>query len=313
MQFRSNVIHRGSTGLMALHYALEDICIGKRCIISVDASTDNTGYAIIDITSGELICTMQLKRESENLAQYGMKSQYVLGKIFEQCPSIEYIVYEEPFIQWVQSATVLIGLRAFYYSFVEEQKAKGRVLEMIEIANTKWKKVFLAPKKLPPSSAEHKGMIASKFKELFPNIEVTQDEMDASGLGLSFIQEYKEKGLGGVKEELVSKAKVHPFKYNVEFLGADSLDDCLEELSYCMNGYKIPKKVMENGLKVESISSRGKFDNYVYKAMGESDCLLLVEFKSNTHANVILEHKLGYLAEDYDYLYALIWRKSRKQ
>lgn len=313
MKYKSNVVYRGGTsGLKALHYSIDDIHIANNCIVSVDASTDNTGYAIIDLLSGELICTMQLKKEDENLAQYGKKSQLILGKLFEQCPNIRYIVYEEPFIQWVQSATVLIGLRAFYYSFIEDQKSKGRQVEMIEIANTKWKREFLYPSKLPQLSAEHKGAIANKFKELYPGIEVTQDEMDAAGLGLSFVKRYMESGLDGVKEQLESKTKAHPFKYNVEFIGAETLDDCLSDLEISLSDFKIPQRVIDNGIRIESIGSRGKFDNYVYKAMGDGDNLLIIEFKSTAHANIVLEHRLGYLAESYSHLYAIIWRKSRK-
>jgi len=76
---------------------------------------------------------------------------------------------------------------------------------------------------------------------------------------------------------------------------------------------KVPKKVLEIGMQFCDIDGRGLFDKHVYRLMGDEDKLLVVKFASKHHGNVVLEHRIGYLAETYDYIYAFVWRKTRKK
>ena len=46
--------------------------------------------------------------------------------------------------------------------------------------------------------------------------------------------------------------------------------------------------------------------------MGSDDKLLIVKFPSDTHSDIILNYNLGAMSVQFDYIYALIWRKTRK-
>ena len=54
------------------------------------------------------------------------------------------------------------------------------------------------------------------------------------------------------------------------------------------------------------------FDNKVYELMDGEDLLLILGFSNKHHGNMILKHRVGHLTAQYDTIYALVWRKSRK-
>jgi hypothetical protein len=134
---------------------------------------------------------------------------------------------------------------------------------------------------------------------------VSQDEIDAICMGFVATVQMKE----GNEESLESKKKVHPFQYNISFIGADDDDSMITEFA---DTYKGPAKLLENGISLVELTSTMNFDKRVYEAMGQDDKILIMKFSSNHHGNLILKYKIGYLSASYDYIYAVVYRKSRK-
>ena len=66
----------------------------------------------------------------------------------------------------------------------------------------------------------------------------------------------------------------------------------------------VPAKVLSNGIMMVELKGKGKWDENIYREMGGEDKLLIVKFPSNRYGNVILENRLGHLAEEYDYIYS---------
>ena len=44
----------------------------------------------------------------------------------------------------------------------------------------------------------------------------------------------------------------------------------------------------------------------------DDDKLLIIKFSAKTHGDLVLKHKVGHLSAQYEYLYALVWRVTRK-
>ena len=70
-------------------------------------------------------------------------------------------------------------------------------------------------------------------------------------------------------------------------------------------------KILENGIVFRELLKE-RFENKIYELMGNDDKVLVLKFSSNTHGNIILQYKIGNLAADYKYIYAIIWRKYRR-
>ena len=51
---------------------------------------------------------------------------------------------------------------------------------------------------------------------------------------------------------------------------------------------------------------------HIYDTMSDEDKLLIIKFNTKYHGDIILKHKVGNLAAQYDNLYALVWRVTRK-
>ena len=44
----------------------------------------------------------------------------------------------------------------------------------------------------------------------------------------------------------------------------------------------------------------------------DDDKILIIKFSSKHHGNIVLEHRIGQLAAQYEYIYAIVWRVTRK-
>lgn len=291
--------------------SLEEIQIPNESIISIDGSTDNTGISLIANENREILYTLAIKREdSETPVQYKVKLKRFLTELLLSRRRITRSFYEEPFLQYAETAKVLMMLRTSVEEVIAENSPHLDYLKAVEVSNTKWKKIFLAPDTVPNGHNEQKKAVMNKLLAKYPWLKgITQDEADACGLGIASLSKVE----GHFEEQLVSKKPAKPFKYEIRFIGADN-DDCMfEELTYSRKEWKIPEKVMENGIEVVDIDGRGLFDKKVYANMGSEDKLLILSFKPTTNGNIILKHNIGYLASTSERLYAVVWRKSRKK
>lgn len=287
---------------------LEDIKVPVKATLNIDGSTDNTGIAIVRESDGALYYSCSFKREKqETPVQYKIRLKEAVKKILLNNRVIERVYYEEPFMGYVTSIANLMMLRTFVEELVIENEDTLGHVKHKEINNMKWKKEFLNPDKVPQGTELQKEAVRRRMLNYLPFLEpITQDEIDAYAMG--FVATVKIKN--GEEYQLESKKKAKPFKYEVLFAGGDSDDDIM---GYLMEIYNGPKEILANGITLEEIKSRVNFEKAIYENMGSDDRLLIIKFSSNTHGNVILEHRIGNLAATYKYIYALVWRKNRKR
>ena len=71
-------------------------------------------------------------------------------------------------------------------------------------------------------------------------------------------------------------------------------------------------RIRKNGVSLLELSKKQDFDRAVYDTVGEKDSIGILKFSSDTHCNVVLSNKIGNLAAQYEYIYAIVWRKTRK-
>ena len=309
MIIRNRVITRVDNGYCLLDIEKDKLAQIKRDVmLGIDGSTSNTGISIIDYSSGNILGCMSLKREDdESAVRYKVRfKEYMLYLM--STLSIKTIFYEQPFIDADRpdSVKALFMLRTTIEEIKIEQEPRFDGIELIEVPNTKWKKALL-PDKVPNGTKAQKKAVRDYIVKTLPVLEgLTEDEYDGIGLGIAGFKAIR----GGDATDLGANKKAKPFKYNVEFIGADDDTEFLEEYAEEVSKYKIPKVVLDNGAFIVSINGKGLFDNNVYKEMGDNDCVLIIKFSSKHHSNVVLEHRLAPLTH-YNFIYAVIWRKSR--
>ena len=297
-----------STGEISLSECnIEDIRVSDVSVMSIDGSTTNTGVGILRKSDGALFYSCSFAREDgETPVQYKVRLKRSISKILSLNHLIDTVYYEEPFIGYAEAAKNLLMLRTFIEEMIVENEPDYDYLKHLEVNNMKWKKLFLAPDKCPQGTELQKAAVRKKLEGFMPYLKVvTQDEIDAICLGFIATVQLKD----GSDDDLQSKKKAHAFQYNIEFIGADTDDDMITEFSDTYSG---PKSILQNGIVLTQIGNTGNFDKHVYEAMGNEDKVLIVKFSSNHHCNLILKYKLGNLSTTFDYLYAVIWRKSRK-
>ena len=300
----------GELDLIPINIA--DIRMKKKAIMSLDGSTTCTGCAIIEEDTGNICGLIAFKRDKahdESKVRYKVEFKRAVYDILIRNRAIERVYYEEPFIGYAEAAASLMMLRSSVEELIIENEPALDYIKYDEINNKKWKRLFLAPDKCPTGTELEKEAIKKKMIGYIPLMErVTQDEIDAASMGFVAVKYLKE----GSEEDLKSKKKTKPFQYNIKFIGADCDDAMLQEYMDNLNDFKVPQKVMNNGIKIKHIDGYGTFDNKVYENMGDEDLLLILSFSNKHHGNIILKYKIGYLSAQYDTIYALIWRKSRK-
>lgn len=285
----------------------DDLIISGDAIMAIDGSTTNTGIAILRKKDGALYYSCSCAREKgETPVQYKVRLKKFVNNIIFRNRMLDTVYYEEPFIGYAEAAKNLLMLRTFIEELIVENEPKYDYLAHHEINNMKWKRLFLAPDKCPAGTELQKAAVRTKLEGFMPYLKsVTQDEIDAISMGfVATVQISK-----GLQEELDSKKKTHPFQYNITFIGADDDDEMAIQL---MDVYSGPKQLLGNGITLTEISGTGNFDKAVYSSMGSDDKIVIIKFSSKHHSNLVLKHRIGSLAASYDYLYAVVWRKTRK-
>jgi len=286
---------------------IDTVVLPESCVMAIDGSTTNTGIAILRKRDGGFYYSISVKREpNETPVQYKVRLKKMVEGLLVKNRVIEHVYYEEPFLGYAEAAKNLFMLRTFVEELIVEQEPNLNYLGHTEISNMKWKKIFLDPVKVPQGTVNQKAEVRKKLEGYLPYLStITQDEIDAIAMGYSALLMIKLQTEG----KLESKKKVTPFKYNVEFIGADYDDAMLEEFNEVV---KAPQKVLENGVKLVDIPNTILFDNAVYKHMEDEDKILILKFRKDHHGNVILKHRIGQLAAQFPYIYAIVWRKNRK-
>lgn len=298
-------------GIIMSEIQPEDIKVDNYAILSIDGSTTNSGLAIHREYDGALLYSMKATRESsgETPVHYKIRLKRAVMDILRRNEHITQIYYEEPVVANITAISNLFMLRSFVEEMIIENEPDFDYIKHYEISNMRWKKEFLAPDKVPQGTDNQKKAVRAKMEGYLPFLNaVSQDEIDAICMGWVATQYMRDDKGGG--EALKSKKKAKPFKYNIEFIGADEDDNMLVEL---WDIYKGPKKLLENGISFTEIDRKTNFDKHVYDTMGaEDDKLLIIKFSSKHHGDLILKHKVGNLSAQYEYLYALVWRVTRK-
>lgn len=288
---------------------VEQLKVSDVCVMAIDGSTSNTGVAILRERDGALHFSCAFSREKskgETPVQYKVRLKKEISKILINNTNIQTVYYEEPFIGYKSAVPNLMMLRTFVEEAIIENEPVLDYVKHEEINNKKWKKLFLAPDKCPNDSEQEKTAIRKKLETYLPFLsEVTQDEIDAIAMGFAATVQIK----NGEEDELKSKKKPKAFQYNIRFIGADNDDDMLLEFG---DVYEGPNYLLENGVSLTTCKGTSDFDKHVYTEMGNDDKVLIVKFSSNKHGNIILQYRIGHLAATYTYIYAIIWRKSRK-
>lgn len=296
-------------GIIMMDCALEDINVQQYAILSIDGSTSNSGLAILRESDGALMYSMCATRDSsgETPVHYKIRLKRQVADILRRNKYIQQTYYEEPIIHNISSVSSLFMLRTFIEEMIIENEPDFNYMKHYEISNMRWKKLFLAPDKVPSGTENQKRAVRAKLEQFLPFLnKVTQDEIDAICMGFVACTTLKN---GGTGDDLQSKKKARPFKYNSVFIGANSDDDMLAEFQDIYNG---PVKLLENNISFTDISGKTNFDQHIYNTMGQDDKVLIIKFSSKHHGNVVLEHRIGNLAAQYDYIYAIVWRVTRK-
>lgn len=297
-------------GIIMMDCALEDINVQQYAILSIDGSTSNSGLAILRESDGALMYSMCATRDDsgETPVHYKIRLKRQVADILSRNKYIQQVYYEEPVVANITSVANLFMLRTFIEEMIIENEPEFDYIKHYEISNMKWKKLFLAPDKVPAGTENQKKAVRDKVELSLPFLnKVTQDEIDAICMGYVTCVHLIN---GGEAEELESKKKVRPFKYNVNFIGADKDDDMLTEFYDVYNG---PEKLLENGISFTEIKGKTDFEKHIYQTMGhDDDKILIIKFSSKHHGNIVLQHKIGQLAAQYDYIYAIVWRVTRK-
>lgn len=297
-----------SSGNIVLREILEnDILLSGGAIMAIDGSTTNTGVAILRKSDGAIFYSCSFAREQgETPVQYKVRLKRSIERLLKGNPVLDMVYYEEPFIGHITAIKNLMMLRTFVEEIIVENEPDLNYIQHYEINNMKWKRMFLAPDKCPPGTELQKKAVRAKLESYMPYISVvTQDEIDAISMGFVAANHIK----NGTEDELEQKKKIHPFQYNIRFIGANYDDDMWTEFGDLK---AIPEYPLQNGIKISDIPGTANFDKFVYQQMGADDKILVIKFPSDKHGNLILKYQLGNLSSNYEYIYAIIWRKSRK-
>jgi hypothetical protein len=312
MQFKVKKPFRLDNGQISLgEIDIKDIKVSEYCIMSIDGSTTNSGIAILREHDGALLYTISAKRENdgETPVHYKIRLKRAVKEILENNKMIYQVYYEEPVVANISAVKNLFMLRAFIEEMIIENEPTFDYLKYYEVSNMRWKKEFLAPDKVPQGTEKQKEAVRKKLESYLPFLNtVSQDEIDAICLGFVATQLLKKNIDAG--EELQSKKKARTFKYETRFIGADGDDAALEELADIYDG---PKVLLEDkAIGFSELGNRESFEKHILNAMGDDDKLLIIKFSSKYHGEVILKHRIGMLSEQFDFIYAIVWRTTRK-
>ena len=298
--------------------------------IVVDGSSTNTGVAIMSDLGG-LTATISIARNSnrktEDAVEYKVALKSELTDILLTCKDrIKYIWYEEPFVGFADSSSVLMMIRSTIKEILIEHKDELSHIVFTEVNNKRWKKIFLEKHglKLPPGGSDaEKAAVASilRTRLVVDNLydlscDVTQDEFDACGIVSAGFEALKNH------VDLTSKKAVRKFKFETVFelynaTAEEIEEDVILSLDTVIKQNRIPAKVIENGLTIKTLNGRKSFDNNVYELMGDDDKLLILMYSAEKYANILMTYctqesiinNIDYNAEQTMVVY--VWRKNR--
>lgn len=324
MRYRSLFFETDGTGALQLRDIGEAIPkFYNNITVAIDGSSTCTGISYIDSSTASILGTTAVWRDTdkkgkatEDFVEYKVKLKRLLKQLFDNNLSlVKNIDYEEPFIGYTEASKVLMSIRTSVRELIVENEPAYDYSKYTEINNQKWKRLFLAPNKVPDGTEAQKKAVRDKMIAAIPQFkDLTQDEIDASGMG--YVATKFRNEFGG-DAGLQTKKAVRPFKYNIRFIGVDdegqaAEDIMLQELVDAVEEWKVPKKVIENGAKIVDLNGHGLFDKHVYNNMGDEDKLLILGYKSDKYVNKIIEANMGWMVSNFQTLYAVIWRISRK-
>lgn len=285
--------------------------INTDAIISIDGSTTNTGIAIMRSLDGAVFATISVKREDskeETPVRYKLRLKKFVAELLKRYRCITTLLYEEPCIDNITAIPNTMMLRTFVEEMVIENEPEFDNLYTTEINNKRWKKIFLNPEPCPVGTDAEKAAVKNKILRAMPYMhKISQDEMDAIGMGYAFVTFIRG---GNDRDSLRSKKAVKPFEYKVQFIGGDDDDDFIVQFA---DAYKGPNEILTNGINIATLKKTSKFDKHIYEAMGDDDKLLVIKYDSRTHGDTTLKYRLGDLESRYAYIYAIVWRKTRKK
>lgn len=288
----------------------EEIVVPTYSLMGIDGATGNSGIAIVRESDAALLYLIDATRDKsvESPVRYKIMLKKEITELLRRNHYIHEVYYEQPIVGNVTAIPNLFMLRVFIEEMIIENEPEFNYLGNFEVNNTHWKKLLIGEEaKLPQQSDAQKAIVREYITSRIPVLsQCTQDCIDAFGLA-SVAAKNKQHGLDG--KDLTPKKATRPFKYNSIFAAADDDEAILTEFQDLYNG---PEKLIQNGVSIVYINKREKFDKAVYEAMGDDDRILIVRFDSSSHGNLILEHNIGSLAAQYEYLYAIIWRANRK-
>ena len=305
------IIHKIQEDKAILIDDIDRMIIRVPSSLGIDCSSTCTGLCIADNT-GIPLYTIAVKRDTgDDYILYKIKLKNLFIKLFKTFINIQNIYYEEPFLGYAESSKILLALRTTIQEIKYEYTPRFDYLKFKEVSNQTWKKLFLAPDmKIPNGKEAQKAAVRKKLEEQYFSCfkELTQDEVDATAMTLVCTM----KVLLGEEESITSAHKVRPFKYEIEFIGAENDEEMYDEFNRLSKTWKIPKKLKEEAYKIIELNGRGMFNDKVYANMGDDDRVLVLKYDSQKYGNVTLEHRIGELAANSKYLYAVIWRSKRK-
>lgn len=286
---------------------VDNIHVDRKSILGIDASTTNTGISIVGIDGSVLYMLAFHRDDKESPVEYKLAYKNFMRELLKKELLIEKIWYEEHFIGYADAAKVLYMLRSTIEEILLEEKM-GIIYR--EMSNKKWKKYLFQMcgyGKCPVGTELEKKAIKECLVAQMPCLEdVTQDELDSLGVtmvGLVF----------GETGELESKKKPSKFKYEAKFFGGDEEDDSDFFMQYGDGTGIVPKKLVGENCIFHVLNGKEKFDNTVYRQLCDEDVPLILRFNSGKYGDVVLENRIGDLVDECKYIYAVVWRKTRKR
>jgi hypothetical protein len=304
------IIHKITEHEAILVNDIKDMVITSECSLGIDCSSTCTGLCLAD-NSGIPLYTVAVKRDAgDDYILYKVKLKNFFVSLFKRFLQIKSVYYEEPFLGYAESSKILLTLRTTIQEIKYENTPRFDYLKFREVSNQTWKKLFLSPLKVPAGKDAQKSAVRKKLEEEYYSCykDLTQDEVDATAMTLVCTL----KILLGDEDAIISSHKVRPFKYEIQFIGADADEDMLDEFNSKAATWKIPKKLRQEAYKLIELNGRGMFNDKVYANMGDDDKVLVLKYDSQKYGNITLEYRIGNLVTQYKYLYAVVWRSKRK-
>ena len=288
-------------GLSAIH----QIMSGVQVVVGIDGSTTCTGVSFVRYPSGEYFGSLALTRDKdETPVEYKVSFKKVMADILKS-KSVLAVAYEEPFIGYASASKNLLMLRTAIEELIVENRPNLDHFKYIEVANGRWKKQFLGGK-VPKGTDAQKKAIRDTIEKAIPILKpLTQDEMDAYGLGFVTLKNL----VTHTDEGLKSKQKVRPFAYCLEFLYAESFEDAAHMV---FNMDSVPKEIIQDGCRCADIRLPRRLDDMVYEHIGHDDILVIFRLPVRKCGNIILKYRLNVDMNE-EFLYIAAWRKTRKR